>query len=421
MTDIKEDFKNWLISDKNYKKSTTVNFVTKINNVCKCFFGSNDSENWDNLAVNIVPILVYYCECSNQEYFISGADIDILRQHFNKRIIPYLKQNSVYKKDIFPSANVSLIYKGQEHFISKAPLSNFSNYLQIFHIIIDNLNLIYKDGLNDNNLSKQLYVLAKIKKIDITYPSDFLDRAVSILLKSVDSQEERPYLYFQYTEKNARQQKNALWLLYEFLNTSSAFLPKQNPYLAYDELKNLIICINNAHDGLIKIETTVTWTGNRAKVIKAKDSDGILYSKEVQEALECSPAAFRALVKNKILKPIKENKRRYIEDDVNDLLKKSFNKVTYPGVDYTQLKCNKLRRHPEIWCNRGSAAKILNRNVSTIDSYKEEKLLTYIEMVQNSTFFYVPELKKIAKILKKYPSRESKRMLIIKLKSVIKQ
>ena len=26
MTDIKEDFKNWLISDKNYKKSTIVNF-----------------------------------------------------------------------------------------------------------------------------------------------------------------------------------------------------------------------------------------------------------------------------------------------------------------------------------------------------------------------------------------------------------
>lgn len=416
MSDIKSDFREWLIKDKKYKASTTKQFTEAINKVCKSFLGRCTDEHWHTLAQNIVPILVYYSECNNHEYYISADETDILEKYFNDQVLRYLRPNTSYIKNIFPNMHLNFIYNTKECYISEVSLNLASTSITAFRFII---NQISQNDLKVDDLPN-LYTLARLQGVVIDELSVFFDKITAIISDNPEANKSCAYLHLQYTEKPSKQITKALWLFYEYINTKEL---TKKPSLGYDELKNLIVCINNAHDGLMKIITTVAWTGNQAKEITVHHGRSALYPYEVQEALECSHAAFRELVENGDLNPTKEKVRLYAEDDINNLLKNALHKVTYPDVDYNQSIPigDKIREHPEIWCTRKRAAEILNRNVSSIDLYKKEKLLTYVEIVRNSAFFYVPELRKIAKILKKYPSRESKRTLIIKLKSNIKQ
>ncbi len=416
MIDIKTDFREWLVKDKKYKSSTTKQFIGAINKVCKNFLGGCADEHWNTLAQNIVPVLVYYNECNNHEYYISKDDTGILEKHFNNNVLKYLRSKTSLNGDIFPNVRLIFIYNAKEYFVSEVPLNLVPSYIKAFQFIVNQIaqNILRIDDLLN------LYTLAKMQDIFTGDLSVFFNKITAIISDNPEANKTCAYLYLQYTETYSKQITKTLWLFYEYIN---AKVPKTKPHFGYDELKNLIVCINNAHDGLIKIVTKVAWTGNQAKEIKATNGKGTLYPYEVQEALDCSHKVFRELVEQGLLKPTEKNGRYYKDSDVNNLLEKAFYKVTYPDVDYTQSipVGAKIREHPEIWCTRESAAKILNRNISSIDLYKREKLLTYVEVVRNSAFFYVPELNKIAKILKKYPLRGSKRILTIKLKSVIKQ
>lgn len=416
MSDIKSDFREWLIKDKKYKASTTKQFTEVINKVCKRFLGRCTDEHWHTLAQNIVPILVYYSECNNHEYYISADETDILEKYFDDQLLRYLRPNTIYIKNIFPNMHLNFIYNAKECYISEVSLNLASTSITAFRFII---NQISQNDLKVDDLSN-LYTLARLQGVVIDELSVFFDKITAIISDNPEANKSCAYLHLQYTEKPSKQITKALWLFYEYINEN---VPPLKPSLGYDDLKNLIVCINNAHDGLMKIITTVAWTGNQAKKIQANNGNGTLYPYEVQEALDLSPQLFRNMVKQRILKPTKEKGRYYKDSDINNLLKNALHQVTYTGVDYNQSipVGSKIRNHPEIWCTRERAAKILNRNVSSIDLYKKEKLLTYVEIVRNSAFFYVPELRKIAKILKKYPSRESKRALIINLKSTIKQ
>ena len=416
MSDIKSDFKKWLVENKKYKTSTAKQFIGAVNKVCKSFLGRCTDEHWNILANNITPVLVYYNECNNHEYYISADEANTLEKHFGDQVLRYLRPNTSYNKNIFPNMHLNFIYNAKDCYISEVPLNLVTAHIKAFQFII---NQTTHNILNIDDLPN-LYTLAKMQNVFTGDLSVFFDKITAIISDNPEANKSCAYLHLQYTEKPSKQITKALWLFYEYINTKEL---TKKPSLGYDELKNLIVCINNAHDGLMKIITTVAWTGNQAKEITVHHGRSALYPYEVQEALECSHAAFRELVENGDLNPTKEKVRLYAEDDINNLLKNALHKVTYPDVDYNQSIPigDKIREHPEIWCTRKRAAEILNRNVSSIDLYKKEKLLTYVEIVRNSAFFYVPELRKIAKILKKYPSRESKRALIIKLKSNIKQ
>ena len=416
MNDIKSNFREWLIKDKKYKASTTKLFTGAVNKVCKSFLGGFTDEHWNTLAQNITPVLVYYNECNNHEYYISADESVILEKYYYNYVLKHLKSCASFNKDIFPATQLNFIYNAKKHFVSEIPLNLVSSYITAFRFII---NQISQNDLKVDDLPN-LYTLARLQGVVTDELSVFFDKITAIISDNPEANKSCAYLHLQYTEKPSKQITKALWLFYEYINTKEL---TKKPSLGCDELKNLIVCINNAHDGLMKIITTVAWTGNQAKEITVHHGRSALYPYEVQEALECSHAAFRELVENGDLNPTKEKVRLYAEDDINNLLKNALHKVTYPDVDYNQSIPigDKIREHPEIWCTRKRAAEILNRNVSSIDLYKKEKLLTYVEIVRNSAFFYVPELRKIAKILKKYPSRESKRALIIKLKSNIKQ
>ena len=414
MSDIKSDFKKWLIKDKKYKASTTKQFTEAINKVCKSFLGRCTDEHWNTLAQNIVPILVYYSECNNHEYYISADETDILEKYFDDQVLRYLRPNTSYIKNIFPNMHLNFIYNAKECYISEISLNLASTSITAFRFII---NQISQNDLKVDDLPN-LYTLARLQGVVIDELSVFFDKITAIISDNPEANKSCAYLHLQYTEKPSKQITKVLWLFYEYINEN---VPPLKPSLGYDDLKNLIVCINKSHNSLMKIITTVSWTGNQAKEIKANNGKGTLYPYEVQEALDLSPTLFRNMIKQGILKPTKEKGRYYKEDDINNLLKNALHQVTYTGVDYNQSipVGSKIRNHPEIWCTRERAAKILDCTVTTIDSYKKNNLLTYIEFVPNSkhlklpTFFYIPELIKVAKIRKLNPRRSINSLRII--------
>ena len=404
MIGLEENFRKWVIKEGKGKTSSR-QLILAINKVCQDFYNGNTEKHWRILTKHIVSILIYYNECNNNEYYISTDDVEILQNHLNNNVLKYLKSSSEYKKNIFPLVQLSLIYGPEKYFISDVPLNLAPAYINAFQFIFNQLA--------DNNIKldnfPQLYALARIQNIFSGDLSAFFDKIAAIISDNTEIIN-KPYVYLhlQYEETPSKQVAKALWTFYKYLSEKSLLsINKESLHLGYDELGNLITCINKIYDNLMKIITIEQVKGNSPKRIEAQNGKDSLFSHEVAEALECSLAAFRKIKKQGFILPIKKNGRLFRKDDVNKFLETSLHNVCYPGVDYSiSIPTNdKIRAHPEIWCTREKAANILRRNVSTIDSYKKENVLTYIEMAPNSAFFYLPELNKVAKILRLNPTR----------------
>lgn len=117
MRDIKSDFREWLIKDKKYKASTTKQFTGAVNKVCKSFLGGCTDEHWNTLAQNITPVLVYYNECNNHEYYISADESVILEKYYYNYVLKHLKSCASFNKDIFPATQLNFIYNAKKHFV----------------------------------------------------------------------------------------------------------------------------------------------------------------------------------------------------------------------------------------------------------------------------------------------------------------
>lgn len=405
MSDIKEEFQNWLVNEAKLKDSTSKQFIQAINKVCKDFYNGRTNSHWEILTKQIVSLLIYYNECNNREYYISTDNAETLRNHYTNNVLQYLKPAPEQAKNIFPLVELSIIYQSEKFFISDAVLNLIPEYINAFQFIIKQFT---ENDIKIENLP-QLYALAKMQNVISGDLVTFFDKVTAIISDNPEILT-NPYIYLhlQYKEKLSRQIARALLAFYKFLNEKSLVsASKQTPYLGYDELNNLIICIDKIYDNLTKLETIAQVTGNTPKKITVTNGRDGLFSNEVAEALECSLAALRKIKKAGLIQPINENGRLFNEEDVNKLLESAFHQATYPNVDYTLSIQRKdtIREHPEIWCTREKAARILKRNVSTINHYKKEKVLTYIEMVPNSAFFYIPELNVVSKILKLNPRR----------------
>lgn len=396
MTDLKNDFYNWLINNKKYKSSTANLYIREINKTCLRCIGKKDNKSWDFLGKNIASILIYYSECQNKEYYISIKNANILQNHFISNILRHLRFSDDLNKSIISDVKLSIIYNATEYSIYNIPLNSINKHIQAFKFILDKIT---QKDFNVSHLSL-LYALAKMENVidgDLTI---FFDQITTIISNNYDANKTCTYLHIQHTFTSQKKTIKALELFYEHIKNIN-YLP--SPHLGIDEIKNIITCINSTHDNIFTLITSKEWSGNSAKqIIKSSIKNGLLYTSEVCDALECSHSSLRKLKKLNKLTPITKNGRFYRIDDVNKLLKNALHMVTYNGVDYN---VSNSTNPSSIWCRREQAAKILKCNVSTIDSYKKERLLTYREVVPNSAFFYIKELKKVAKLIKINPRR----------------
>ena len=220
MNDIKSNFREWLIKDKKYKASTTKQFTEAINKVCKSFLGRCTDEHWHTLAQNIVPILVYYGECNNHEYYISADETDILEKYFDDQVLRYLRPNTSYIKNIFPNMHLNFIYNAKECYISEVSLNLASTSITAFRFII---NQISQNDLKVDDLPN-LYTLARLQSVVIDELSVFFDKITAIISDNPEANKSCAYLHLHYTEKPSKQITKALWLFYEYINENDHVL-----------------------------------------------------------------------------------------------------------------------------------------------------------------------------------------------------
>lgn len=103
----------------------------------KCSLGRCTDEHWNILAKNITPVLVYYNECNNHEYYISADEANTLEKHFGDQVLRYLRPNTSYNKNIFPNMHLNFIYNAKECYISEVPLNLVTAHIKAFQFIIN--------------------------------------------------------------------------------------------------------------------------------------------------------------------------------------------------------------------------------------------------------------------------------------------
>lgn len=167
-----------MIKDKKYKASTTKQFTEAINKVCKSFLGRCTDEHWNTIAQNITPVLVYYNECNNHEYYISADESVILEKYYYNYVLKHLKSCVSFNKDIFPATQLNFIYNAKEHFVSEIPLNFVPSYIRAFQFIV---NQITQNTLKVDDLPN-LYTLARLQGVVIDELRYYMIIVINLLL-----------------------------------------------------------------------------------------------------------------------------------------------------------------------------------------------------------------------------------------------
>ena len=98
MSDIKSDFREWLINNGISERTSTgrlgavYEYIRLLNQVCDFIYKKHDTEQWQQLSVDIYPILGFHLLCKNGEIVINKnniAHIDNFLFHFLYNMSPY--------------------------------------------------------------------------------------------------------------------------------------------------------------------------------------------------------------------------------------------------------------------------------------------------------------------------------------------
>lgn len=248
MTDLKEDFKKWLVDTKKVKNNTANTYISHIVSAYKKNFDSSD---WKSLSENIIPLLVKYCELAHKEYFIDRITIWHALDYFAE-VIGFINSTKLLKEDTNQTVKLYLYCYEGDFYIDSVNLENLLDYMKIF------TSFCYSQGSNQNNLKprKANTFLSKIEKIiaaNNLSASSIYDSALHII----------------YEEKSVRLQKTALSLYCTFLYDTF-----HNPQ--YDYQNNTMVCYISLENPKSKIggnyEIDQNLTGSQPLQIRIKDT-----------------------------------------------------------------------------------------------------------------------------------------------------
>ncbi len=128
MTDLRQDFRNWLVNIKEYKESTADTYIRLINNICK-----NDLDNnWHDLSENIIPLLIKYHELANKEYYIDRVTIWHTLDYF-LQLDTLLNPLKKTRKDVKSIVKLYLCCYEGDFFIDAVDLKNILAYVHLFN------------------------------------------------------------------------------------------------------------------------------------------------------------------------------------------------------------------------------------------------------------------------------------------------
>lgn len=395
MSDIKEDFKQWLIKqgikekNVNGRLSTVSEYIRYINHICDILYGQHTSNEWNKLRDIIIQLLILYHETKNEEYFIDLYNINQAITHF-KNINNYNKQK-LNLSSIEPSMSVSIILNQHEYDLDRI---SFNELPSILSTIKEIFTFIDTNQWTDLN---KIPVLLKIRGVDDK--SLKIGKNFSDLFNNNSLTKNCPIsFHFRYFANKNNKYYTALKLLYDFLCGNNILKSVIN----FSQLKS-------SYDNVMRCTTVFDKTGMSPLIIKSHYPDGKLSPSEVSSVLEIDYNTLVSLKKKNILLPnYPACAGYYLESDINPYLKQHFHRanVSYSGIDYSLVEKNK----GEVWCNRKKASEILCCTEKTVYSYTKKGFLTYTDYSPQAPRYYIPELSHV-KSLRNFPKNYHKSKL----------
>lgn len=196
MTDLRKDFKNWLINIQNYKERTADIYIRQTvvaykKNFNKKHFYLNKND-WSVLSENLLPLLVKYYELSNKEYFVDRVTILHALDYLYK-VTQFINSSKALRQENKTTVKLYLYCYEGDFYIDSVNFENIQDYVQLFN------SFCYRresktEYLDSKDIQEFLSKLSKVIKINNIEDSSVYDSALHIIYDSKDVGREKTAL-----------------------------------------------------------------------------------------------------------------------------------------------------------------------------------------------------------------------------------
>lgn len=403
MSDSKEKFRHWLLSQK-CLPNTVNQYIHRIDKICRENYVDG---NWDRLYEDIFYFMAQYSEYANKEYYLDFITIEYALTYF-ENFFKKIHKPKYKTKDDRLDVRLYIYHDKKDYFVDSIDFNNLHSHLNI-------LNYILYAAKNTD-----------IKACDLGL-DEFENKLNVILRKNMIKPNKKLAVHIVYS-KNVSTKKTALSKYFSFLQSaysSNLYFTGQVSFIKDIKEKNP----NKTIDGHYKIKTNISgktpleveachenqrlntyFTLTKKDLTQIFNLDIDTVSKLLDEARipnnhtveydKTDYISVKSLVKHYVQGDAivgfeTEIRTYYSADNINEYLK---NHHYFHDNSKNQASIY-MEEGYAYWCNRKEALKILRIGKGAF--YMHSYGLTHISYTPYTTKYYIPELK-IIKYLPKF-------------------
>ena len=347
MSDLKEEFRKWLIKQglsektKTGRLGTVYEYIRRIDKICDIIYSDQEQKKWECLARDIYPILGFHLICKTGKVSITRKNIDIIR-----------------------------------------------NFLSLF---LSSLRPYQESSMN--------YFDIKLRLDDGTYVEHYT--LISDLLPFFTT--EILFLNFCDSVSQVNKNRNALEKFHDFLTDNngqnyilfSAKAKNENSHIGngLKQLKKSFVELQSAQKLNMNFVIAGGTRTEPPKLIRSKSENSEIAAQgaglyEVLEILQISRWTLKRLVEAGILH--KNANDLFDAEEINHFIRKNF--VPLDGATSADTESVK------IWWTNSKAQAQTGLNRKYLERLRKEKKVSYIKVAPKRYLYYPPDLAQYSKV-----------------------
>lgn len=193
MTDLKQDFRNWL-KEQGYAEETSTGrqgtiyeYCRRIDKICNILYSGFDVQPWQQLTENIYPVLGLYLLCRKGNVHITQNNLSKMQPF----LITLLSNLQPYQNNLVNLFIVELVLDDDSLIENYTQIKDLIPYLTTETIIIKPIGSLIQNSKNRNALEKFYQFLSETK---------YVNSGSSYYKKLIESKETKSF-YEQLTKK----------------------------------------------------------------------------------------------------------------------------------------------------------------------------------------------------------------------------
>lgn len=423
MSDLKEKFRDWLLTQK-YSQSTINQYIRRIDNICHELYDWYDCRDWRNFSEDAFYFLAQYTEYANKEYYLDFVTTEYALDYFDsffktiRKPTNEIRQNNVDVK-------LYVYHDKKNYFIDNISFNDLHEYLDILTSILYDRPIRdtksnpfrFREFTNKLNavLERNAIKFSRKLVIHIVYEKKVSTRQTALSRYCAFLQSTHPSnVYFaeqiafvkDIKEKNPNKTVNGH---YEIEQQISGQYPLK--IKAINERDRLDINFTITKQDLIQIFNLDKDTV--AKILnKTKFSNNYTAEYNEEDYVVAKNLVKHLTAQDVIIGFDTEIRTYYNADNVNEYLKKHHhyhdnspktvnkdsNKSSFRNAHnaFYNLTIDYAKEGYCYWCNRKEALKILGIGK---EAFYRQSNLTHLNYSFYATRYYIPELE----IMKDFP------------------